>query len=783
MPGKGHNEAANSPNPDEEKGSGTEEGREPVSDQSQNTAKLAFWDRGKKPSEQPRKKSSNLDKSSGRERSQEKSDSGLLFFPSRNQPSERSQDHLTESESEPIVDPSFDRELWRKQSDGAQWLSNNLLDTASGVSEDPYFLRERPEAEDAPYLDPESGLLDEPWNVPIKGASQRAQERADERARIQERVRGHKLQMPDEPQKSWRSKSFKEAAGDKPESLQAKPYDEFRPDSPPGGTDPIRSPQLPQSPVLGHTPASSAPAPEPTVAPIPQEAAVASRRPSSEALPQAKGKDLDYARGADRIRHWYLSRLKARSKNTQAAATANRKREILSQISPGASSLSTASVVLVVALVLAVAGSICSALNLIPSIAQLLPAAAAVGIAIGAFMVYQFEQRFRSFKKQIEDRKSSETKDLDELGLVEYLLKIQECELVELRDREQTVVDFTDDMLCTLNNRFVVTYANDALLKACGYSRDRFLAKNLSDLIVDEKEGTFKALASARSSKREVLFENMIRCFDGAGLDLKWTVEYSESDDCYFCTARDITALKASARTHGQFLGLLDEEFKLPLTAIQGALSMLRIGAYGALPEQMLLRAGGIEKTTSQLIRLISDLVDLERLDNGKIELRIDDFPISVVTEQAVEAVQALADQKNVRLQVKNNRTRMSADSERLLRVIVNLLSTGIYLSYENSALLVDIVELETAVEIQVKCHGRPLSAAELSRLFDRSKNTGLTDATMSSAVVMGMSVSKGIVEKHGGSLQVQSVDGKGTIIVCLIPKILKQGLKGSHFG
>lgn len=841
MPGKGHNEVPNSSDPADDSVSGTDadaQSVDSVSDKSQGGGRIAFWGRPKKPAEQGRKKTAGSDKiAAPRERSQEKSDSGLLFFPRRADdanPAQADNPNLggkaagAQFDTNSNANFDLDKGLWEKQQDGAQWVAGpanseatdyrserSLGDAQDEFKYNPDFQSDWQKAEQSAWLDPESGVRDDRWDdAAIKGDQERALERASERARIQERLRNNKIEMPEAPQKSWRSKSFTEAAGDKPDALKRKSYEEyaqaFRDASPPTEPSAPHSDNLDKNPSAeGQSFSQMSSAPETLGGQgrrgsdsraRPQESMAEPRAtPLSGAAPSVPSADhdrrdlakkaasakssVDSAHGANEIRNWYLSKLKARSKNTSVVSPAARKREILAQVTPGASSLSSATVILVISLLLSVAACVCQALSM-TAVAQVLPGATALGIAVGAFMVFQSEQRFRKFKNGLDKKSAAETKELDELGLVEYLLKLQEYELAELREREQTFLDFTDEMLCTLDNRYCIIYLNDSLLKSSCYMRDEVLGKPFTEFIdAEEREKALKAISDARSSRKEISFEARLERRDVSTLDMKWQVEYSEAADCYFCSARDISVQRASERSQRQFLGLLDEDFKLPLTAVQGALSMLRIGAYGTLPEQVLIRAGSIEKTTAQLIRLVSDLVDLERIDSGRMELRIDDFPISVITEQAVEAVQSVADQKHVTLRVKNNRSRLTADSERLLRVMVNLLSTGIYLSFENTSLLVDIEESESAVQIQVSCQGRSLSAAEQNRLFDRSLNASLGGVTMTSAVITAMSVSKGIVEKHGGSLSVQSIDGKGTTIVCLIPKIQRHGIQGSQFG
>lgn len=792
MPGKGQNELSGATEPDDASASGANESApssdpisQPVPEKTQGASKIAFWKRAKS-SEGKTKSDKNAESSS--EAGKGKPPGGLLLFPRRGQSQDKQEPEpaLEASKDESVSESSPDRDLWAKEESGAQWVA----EAGDGFKPDPNFQSDWDQASNAAWLDPDSGVEDPRWNAPIKGEYERAQERAEERARIQERVRNQKLLMPDAPSKSWRTQTFTEAAGVGPEALKVQTVDEYEVAVQAAlagysGDDVSEAPSAAAALTHSTSLSDKSSSPAGPLSKVDDSRAEQQADPSAKPVAQKDNtRKNDGARGANEIRNWYLSRLKARSKNQVAVSTANRRREILSQLTPGgSSSLFSVGIVLVLSLLLSIAAIVCQMFNLMPSSGPILPGAATLGIAIGAFMVFQSDQRFRRFKKEFEGKVTAETTDLDALALVEYLLKLQEYELADLREREQTLVDFTDEMLCTLDKNLRIIYANDTLIRNSGYTREDLQGKLFIDLIaVDQKDYAGRYVSDARASRKEKSFEGALRRKDGFTVEMNWQVEFSEGNNFFFCTARDISAQRAGERTQRQFLRLLDEEFKLPLTAIQGAFSMLRIGAYGTLPEQVLLRSNSIEKTTSKLIRVVSDIVDLELVENGKMELRIDDFPISVITEQALDAVQTAAEQKNISLKITNNRTRITADSERLLRVIVNMLSTGIYFSFENTSLIVEVFEQDSAVELQIKCHGRAISQSEHSRLFDRSK-IGASESTISSGVIMAMSVSKGIIEKHGGTLQLQSIEGKGLIIGCRIPKIQRDGVKGSQFG
>jgi signal transduction histidine kinase len=215
---------------------------------------------------------------------------------------------------------------------------------------------------------------------------------------------------------------------------------------------------------------------------------------------------------------------------------------------------------------------------------------------------------------------------------------------------------------------------------------------------------------------------------------------------------------------------MLSHDLRSPLGAIQGSLVLLKAGAMGALSEQAMTRISSAERIATQLIRLINDLLDIEKAEAGKFELVKEEFSLSEMLSQTLESVQTLADQKKITLEKTDFEAQIIADRDRLFRVLVNLLSNAIKFSPENSKVTVEAEIKLGFVEIRVSDQGRGIARADQVRIFDRFQQVEAADATIKGGSGLGLAICRTIVEKHGGTISVESEPGKGSTFKFKIP-------------
>lgn len=360
---------------------------------------------------------------------------------------------------------------------------------------------------------------------------------------------------------------------------------------------------------------------------------------------------------------------------------------------------------------------------------------------------------------------------IDELDCLRYLMQRREQTIEELKEKERAIVDYSDDVVCSFNADLKITSINPTPSRLLGYSQEELVGQALSKFILPEEiEKTEKSLNNARNMKREIAFENRLRKKDGSNIDLFWQAEWSRTANAFFCVAHDITIRKNNERTRQEFVAMLSHDLRSPLASIQGSLSLLRAGALGELNEQALNRIVSSERISNQLIRLINDLLDIEKIEAGKFELVRDEMPISEIIEQSAEAVQTLAEQKKVKIEIAKSDSRVFIDRDRLFRVIVNLLSNAIKFSPEGSTVSVEAEESKAFLEVRVKDKGRGIAKADQARIFDRFQQVEAADATIKGGSGLGLAICKAIVEKHGGTISVESELGTGSVFKFQLP-------------
>ena len=228
--------------------------------------------------------------------------------------------------------------------------------------------------------------------------------------------------------------------------------------------------------------------------------------------------------------------------------------------------------------------------------------------------------------------------------------------------------------------------------------------------------------------------------------------------------ATDVTERVRAQRMKDDFVSVVNHELRTPLTSIHGSLSLLENNVAGELPSEAIELTKIARTSVDRLIRLIGDLLDLDRLDAGRLELRRARVDVASVVTEAARELSTFARDAGVRVDLSGCVSAfVHIDVDRVHQVASNLLSNAIKFSPAGSSVDVRVERRTGSVRVSVRDRGPGISAADRPKLFRKFSQLASSGEAAGRGSGLGLVISRAIVEAHGGRLALTSEVGKGS--------------------
>lgn len=257
------------------------------------------------------------------------------------------------------------------------------------------------------------------------------------------------------------------------------------------------------------------------------------------------------------------------------------------------------------------------------------------------------------------------------------------------------------------------------------------------------------------------------------------------TQDEVLVVVRDISDRYRIDRLKDEFISIISHELRTPLTAIRGALGILEAGVLHNRPQKTQQMLSMALSNTERLIRLVNDILDLERLTSGRIELNLEPCPLEELMTLAVNGVESIALEANVTIQVTPAAATVLVAPDAVVQTLTNLLGNAIKFSEAGSKiwLTATLVSTPRAIaapdtigdqpgwaRVAVKDQGRGIPADRLEMIFERFQQVDVSDSRQRGGTGLGLAICKQIVEQHGGEIWVESQVGRGSTFFFTLP-------------
>lgn len=228
--------------------------------------------------------------------------------------------------------------------------------------------------------------------------------------------------------------------------------------------------------------------------------------------------------------------------------------------------------------------------------------------------------------------------------------------------------------------------------------------------------------------------------------------------------------LERASQFKDQFLSTMSHELRTPLNAVLGFSEMLSAERYGALNERQQRYVNHIYKGGEHLLRLINDILDISKIEAGRLQLELENVPVKNTFSEVVASLQSLVDKKSQTLIVHEFKDlKVIADPVRFRQILMNLLGNAIKFTPPDGTLQLAAKQIGSEVRIEVRDSGPGIPAEEQTRIFEAFHRFRHSD-TAAEGTGLGLAITRRLVDLHGGVLGLESETGHGSSFYFTLP-------------
>lgn len=376
---------------------------------------------------------------------------------------------------------------------------------------------------------------------------------------------------------------------------------------------------------------------------------------------------------------------------------------------------------------------------------------------VGLYSAFAFPIRYQdrilgvfecySIDKELPDKNILQLMDMvgNQIGLV-LTRKAAENKLRESEEYKTAIFQAANDCIITLDNQNKIVSFNLQTIKEFGYSAEKLIYLDIHNLVpkLDLNIYTIKSNIDLDARRENGIFFPVEISISRMKINQK---------DMAVIVLRNVTERKRIERMKNEFISVVSHELRTPLTSIRGALSLIAGGMVGKPPVEMQKLLDIANNNCERLLLLISDILDVEKLQESKMNFKIVNF-LDLVKE-AVSNNKPYSQKFNVTLELHENNEdiQLKVDPDRLMQVLNNLISNAIKFSDPHESVVITIKKYKESMRFLITNKGPGIPIDLQVHIFDKFVQADTSTTRSKGGTGLGLNISKTIIERLGGTL------------------------------
>lgn len=349
--------------------------------------------------------------------------------------------------------------------------------------------------------------------------------------------------------------------------------------------------------------------------------------------------------------------------------------------------------------------------------------------------------------------------------------------------RESALINNVSDLVCSLGVDGTFLEVNAAAMRILRISAADLIGRRISDVVIPTQSLLADEYVRKAGEQNDIYnFELKLQPQSGAEIETHWSCIWSPMSNRLFCVVRDITEEKALSRMKQDFVDMVSHDLRSPLTSLGISLEMIEKGGLGEINNDAMKELQSTNRNVQILINFINDLLDFQKLDEGKVQLERTHCSINSIIKEAISLVKETARARQVVIEYSPTEYEVYCDQVKMTQTILNLLTNATKFSPPESSVQVKVEEFEKEdakngsdasarfswIRVMVIDSGPGVPSEMRQRIFEPFEQV---DSHKHQGTGLGLAICKMIVEAHGGKIGVTEKSGEsGSVFWFEIP-------------